>query len=246
MIEVQGNPVVPPPANKQAPRSDRSPPPCGAITGRSTRLVLYDSHAMFLQGMRQLLERQSNFRVLAGLNNARQLARHVLSTRPDIVIADMNANDGVDLSQVIAATRAQAPALKFILLSGSGDPGQAAEAERLGAHAYIPKQAGASELIDAIARVCAGEVLLGDNLPPGAMACLPRQPEPVQGGRLTQSETAILRELAAAGSNQEIAEALGITEKTVRNKLSAIYEKLGLHNRTQAALYALSRGIAEL
>ena len=113
------------------------------------------------------------------------------------------------------------------------------------------KDAGANDLTDAIRRVASGETLLNAELAASILdefrkvGELPTHPEH-KLSELTEREEDILRLLAQGASNHEIATSLGVSEKTVRNRLSEIFSKLRLNNRTQAALYALREGIATL
>ena len=124
------------------------------------------------------------------------------------------------------------------------------EAIKAGAYGYLLKDAGADDLISAIRRVAEGELLLRPELASSVLAEFRRVKESPVGNHklseLTEREATILRLLAQGASNVQIADALGVSEKTVRNRLSEIFSKLRLNNRTQAALYALREGIATL
>jgi len=125
------------------------------------------------------------------------------------------------------------------------------EAIKVGARGYMLKDADAGDLISSIRRVAAGETLLNAEMAASILdefrktEQLPAHPDH-RIRELTEREEEILRHLAQGATNQEIAASLDVSEKTVRNRLSEIFSKLRLNNRTQAALYALREGIASL
>jgi DNA-binding NarL/FixJ family response regulator len=125
------------------------------------------------------------------------------------------------------------------------------EAIKVGARGYMLKDSDAGDLISAIRRVASGETLLNAEMAASILdefrktEQLPDHPDH-RIRELTEREEEILRHLAQGATNQEIAASLDVSEKTVRNRLSEIFSKLRLNNRTQAALYALREGIASL
>ncbi len=215
-----------------------------------TRLLLCDDHAMFRQGLRSILESEEGFRVIGEAANGREAIRHALDTKPDVILMDiqMPELDGVAATKAILAEH---PEARVIILTMYRQDRYVFEAVKAGARGYLLKDAGAEDLLDAIHRVAAGEMLLSAEIAASILdefrryGELPRHPEHAIS-ELTEREEDILRLLAQGSSNQEIALALGVSEKTVRNRLSEIFSKLRLNNRTQAALYALREGIATL
>lgn len=214
------------------------------------RLLLCDDHAMFRQGLRSILETEEAFRVIGEAATGREAVRAALETRPDVVIMDiqMPELDGVAATKAILA---EEPEAKVIILTMYRQDRYVFEAIKAGARGYMLKDADANDLIDAIRRVAAGETLLTAEMAASILdefrhlGELPAHPDH-EISELTEREEDILRLLAKGDSNQEIAGSLGISEKTVRNRLSEIFSKLRLNNRTQAALYALREGIATL
>lgn len=215
-----------------------------------TRLLLCDDHAMFRQGLRSILETEESFRIIGEAATGREAVRHALQTRPDVVLMDiqMPELDGVAATKHVLA---EWPEAKVIILTMYRQDRYVFEAVKVGARGYMLKDADAEDLIDAIRRVAEGETLLSPELAASVLeefkryGELPRHPEH-ELSELTEREADILRHLAQGASNQEIAEALHVSEKTVRNRLSEIFSKLRLNNRTQAALFALREGIATL
>lgn len=216
-----------------------------------TRILLCDDHALFRQGLKSILETEPGFRVIGQAATGREAIRYALETHPDVILMDiqMPELDGVAASKSILA---EYPEARVIILTMYRQDTYVFEAIKVGARGYLLKDTDANELIDAIKRVAAGETLLNAEMASSILdefkkvkEELPEHPDH-KLSELTEREADILRLLAQGSSNQEIAEALEVSEKTVRNRLSEIFSKLRLNNRTQAALYALREGIASL
>lgn len=212
------------------------------------RILLADDHALFRQGMKSLLESEPDIRVIGEAGNGREAIRFAADTRPDVILMDiqMPELDGVKATQSILEID---PKFKVIMITMYRQDSYVFEAVKAGARGYILKDADASTLIDAIRRVADGEALLDSDLAQNVLDDFRNKREILPTGShsdLNERETMILRLLAQGNSNQEIALKLDISEKTVRNRLSEIFAKLQLNNRTQAALYAIREGIANL
>lgn len=215
------------------------------------RILLCDDHAMFRQGLRSILETETAFRVIGEASSGREAVRYALETHPDIIVMDiqMPELDGVAATKDILAEWSDA---KVIILTMYRQDTYVFEAIKVGARGYLLKDADANDLIESIRRVSEGETLLNADMAASILDEFKRVKEVTPEhsehklSDLTEREAAILRLLAQGASNQEIAEKLEVSEKTVRNRLSEIFSKLRLNNRTQAALYALREGIATL
>src|SRR5690554_6439460 len=215
-----------------------------------TRLLLCDDHAMFRQGVRSILETEDDFRIIGEASTGREAVRHALETRPDVILMDiqMPELDGVAATKAILA---EYPEAKVIILTMYRQDRYVFEAIKVGARGYLLKDSDANDLIDSIRRVADGEALLNAGMAAEILnefrksGEIPADPDH-KFSELSERESDILRLLAQGHSNQQIASALEISEKTVRNRLSEIFSKLRLNNRTQAALYALREGIATL
>lgn len=218
--------------------------------GAVTRLLLCDDHAMFRQGLRSILETEDDFRVIGEAATGREAVRHALETRPDVILMDIQMPD----LDGVAATKAileEKPDMRVIILTMYRQDAYVFEAVKIGARGYLLKDAGADDLVAAIRRVADGETLLDAEMAASILdefrkaRELPKHPQHAVR-ELSDREEDILRLLAQGFSNQQIASSLEVSEKTVRNRLSEIFGKLRLNNRTQAALYALREGIASL
>jgi DNA-binding NarL/FixJ family response regulator len=215
-----------------------------------TRLLLCDDHAMFRQGLRSILETEDDVRIIGEASTGREAVRYALETKPDVVLMDiqMPELDGVAATKAILA---EDPDIRVIILTMYRQDRYVFEAIKVGARGYMLKDADAGDLISSIRRVAAGETLLNAEMAASILdefrktEQLPAHPDH-RIRELTEREEEILRHLAQGATNQEIAASLDVSEKTVRNRLSEIFSKLRLNNRTQAALYALREGIASL
>ncbi|RIH88713.1 response regulator transcription factor [Calidithermus roseus] len=210
------------------------------------RILLADDHALFRQGLRSLLEAEADFRVIGEAKDGREALRHALEARPDIILMDiqMPGLDGVQATQEILREWPQA---KVIMLTMYRQDAYVFEAVKTGARGYLLKDADAKELLEAIRRVQAGEVLLDAEMAEQIIQDFKSKHEstPKPHAELSDREVQILKLVAQGYTNLEIASELSLSEKTVRNRLSDIFQKLHLNNRTQAALYALREGLAE-
>jgi len=212
------------------------------------RVLLADDHAMFRQGLKSLLESEPDIRVIGEASSGRDAVRYAADTKPDVIVMDiqMPELDGVKATQSILEIN---PTANVIILTMYRQDSYVFEAVKAGARGYLLKDVDATVLIDAIRRVTEGETLLDPEMAQNVLEDFRVKKESLpdeKRGDLTEREAAILRLLAQGSSNQEIALKLNISEKTVRNRLSEIFAKLQLNNRTQAALYAIREGLASL
>ncbi|ULH14834.1 response regulator transcription factor [Deinococcus sp. KNUC1210] len=211
------------------------------------RVLLADDHALFRQGLRSLLESEG-MRVIGEAANGREAIRYAADTHPDVILMDIQMPDldGVKATQSILEIDPQA---RVIMITMYRQDRYVFEAVKAGARGYILKDADAATLISAIQRVAGGEALLDPDMAQSVLDDFRDKREVLPSEKhadLNERETTILKLLAQGFSNQDIATRLDISEKTVRNRLSEIFNKLQLNNRTQAALYALREGIANL
>jgi DNA-binding NarL/FixJ family response regulator len=207
-----------------------------------TRILLADDHTMFRQGLRELLERTGEFEIVGEATTGRQALERAAALRPDIVLLDiqMPELDGVAVARQLAQ---QMPDVKVIMLTMYRQDQHLLEAIKAGARAYLLKDADAEELIDVLGRVQRGEAVLDPSVTLRVFDELRRLSVSPDAEPLTERERDILQLLAAGYDNRTIAARLFLSEKTVGNRLSEIFQKLGVSNRTQAALVAVQRGL---
>ncbi|NWG19417.1 MAG: response regulator transcription factor [Chloroflexi bacterium] len=206
------------------------------------RLLLADDHRMFRQGLRELLERNPAFVVVGEAATGREVLAQVAALQPDIVLLDiqMPELDGVAVARQLARAH---PNVKIIMLTMYRQDQHLFEAIKAGARAYLLKDADAEELIDVIGRVSRGEAALDPTVTLRVFDEFRRLSTDQEAEQLTERERDILTLLAAGYDNRTIAQRLFLSEKTVGNRLSEIFQKLGVSNRTQAALVAVQRGL---
>jgi DNA-binding NarL/FixJ family response regulator len=210
---------------------------------RAIRALLVEDETLVRQGIRKLLELDPRIEVAAEAADGEEALRRIAEARPDVVLLDvrMPRLDGLG---VLRALRAQSGAPPCLVLTTFDDRALALEAIREGARGYLRKDVTLSELVTAVETLAAGNTYLQPALTAalleGARAHpLPAAPEPVLVEPLTPRETEVLRLMAAAYTNREIAAALGTAEGTVKIHVSNVLAKLGARDRTHAVLRAL-------
>jgi DNA-binding NarL/FixJ family response regulator len=206
------------------------------------RLLLADDHRMFRQGLRELIERKTSFEVVGEARTGREVLDQIDRLRPDIILLDiqMPELDGIAVARQLAVSH---PAIKIIMLTMYRQDEHLLEAIRAGVKGYLLKDADAEELLAVIERVENGESAIDPALTARVFEAVRRPTAPGMVESLTERELDILRLVAAGHDNRTIAAQLYLSEKTVGNRLSEIFQKLNVTNRTQAALVAVQRGL---
>lgn len=210
------------------------------------RVLIADDHRMFRQGLRQILETQPDMEVIGEAADGVEVVEKAVRLQPDVVLVDINM-PGKDGVAAIREITERLPKARCIVITMYRRDRYLFEAIKAGAYGYLLKDADAADLLRAIRAVQRGEALVDPAIAARLLEEFrhPEQAETPQEG-LTQRDVELLRLLAQALGNAEIAEKLFVSEKTVRNRLSVIFQKLHLSNRTEAALYALREGLASL
>jgi NarL family two-component system response regulator LiaR len=210
------------------------------------RVLIADDHAVVRQGLRTFLELQHDIEVVADACDGEEAVAAALDGRPDVVLMDlvMPGIDGIEATRRILQER---PDTRVIALTSFLDDDKVLPAVRAGAAGYLLKDVEPDELVRAIHTVNAGEALLHPAVTARVMRELTEgesagaEPD----GRLTAREREVLELVARGLPNKLIARELGIAEKTVKTHVSSILAKLGVSDRTQAALLAVRRGWVE-
>lgn len=211
------------------------------------RVFLADDHAVVRRGLEALIETQADMVVVGTAVDGIEAVPLIHELNPDVILLDiqMPRKNGIE---VIHEVKAAHPDARILVLTSFGDEDTVFTAIKAGAMGYLLKDSSPQELMQAIRNVYHGrsslhpdvalKVIHELNKPP---AYLPLTEEP-----LTEREVDVLKLVARGLSNQEIADRLVVSERTVRTHISNILGKLHLANRTQAALYALRQGLADL
>jgi DNA-binding NarL/FixJ family response regulator len=216
------------------------------------KILLVDDHALFRVGMRQILERESDFDIVAEAEDSRTAFDAARDYTPDIVLLDLSlpAPGGIETTQRI---KREVPATGIIALAVSEDEDQLFEAIKAGAAAFIIKDISPDDLVTIIRRVHQGEYLINDKVfsrPSVASRVLKEFRELAVYGQeaapifapLSPREVEILDNIAKGMTNKQVAYALSISEQTVKNHMSSILRKLSVNDRTQAVVYAMKQG----
>jgi two-component system, NarL family, response regulator LiaR len=209
------------------------------------RVVIADDHKIVRQGLRFLLSQESGIEVAGEAADGVAALEAVRALRPDVVLLDLFM-PGLDGIAVLKALQADGLASGVLVLTSSQDDAHLVQAIRAGALSYLPKTADVDQVVASVRAAARGESVLL----PAATARLLRElrrgsaADPL--GRLTPRERDVLTEVARGRSNREIARALSVSEETVKSHVSSILAKLGLADRTQAAIFGLQRQLVPL
>lgn len=205
------------------------------------RLVLVDDQNLIRQGLKALLELESDLQVVGEAENGQTAMYLLQKLRPDVVLMDvrMPVMDGVAATREITE---RFPEIKVLVLTTFDDDEYVAAALRNGAMGYLLKDTPSEELAAAIRAVYKGYTQLGPGLVEKIIAKVPEPSAltPASWTELTPREREVLRLIAAGESNREIAQTLHISEGTVKNHVTSILNRLALRDRTQAAIFANS------
>jgi DNA-binding NarL/FixJ family response regulator len=211
------------------------------------RILLVDDQRLMREGLRTLLELHHDIRVVGEAGDGIEAEQRVSELQPNVVLMDLRMPrlDGVMATQRI---KLRWPDVQILVLTTFDDDELVFRSIEAGASGYLLKDIGSDALADAVRAASRGEAPLQPSvarkilgrLRSGALSASPPSTEALPTGEsLSERELAILRLLGQGASNRRIAESLALTEGTVKNYISAILAKTGLHDRTQAALFAV-------
>jgi DNA-binding NarL/FixJ family response regulator len=214
----------------------------------SIRILIADDHEVVRIGLSALLDRQPGFRVVGQAASGQEAIRLARTLRPDVVVMDIRMPDGsgTDACRVMTA---EAPDTPVVMLTSYADEEALFDAISAGASGYVLKRIGSDELVSAIRTVAAGQSMLDPAVTATVLDRLRRAAHAEESGAfgdLTEQERRVLAHLAEGESNREIAAAMQLAEKTVRNYVSNVLAKLSLASRAQAATYAIRNRLSEL
>ena len=206
------------------------------------RVMIADDHDLYRRGMQVVVELDGTAQVVGEASNGAEAVEVCQRVTPEVVLMDVRM-PGVGGIEACRLIREAVPAARILMLTMSDDESDLFEAIKAGASGYLLKDLPGEEVADAIRRVHDGQAII----PPGMAATLlteftrlSQEPEPISGSAplLTDREVEVLRLVARGRANREIADELVISENTVKNHVRNILEKLHLHSRVEAAVYA--------
>jgi DNA-binding NarL/FixJ family response regulator len=213
----------------------------------TVRILLVDDHVMFREGVKLLLERESQFEVVGEASDPKEALVLAAREQPDIVLLDVDlaGYSGLD---IVEALQASAPQSDIIVLSGMRDAELQTRALRAGAKGFVQKDQNGELVLRAIQKVREGQIWFDRGTIGAAVNRLiaGESEEEKQSGTLTARERDIIRLVGEGLKNDGIAQQLFISEKTVRNHLTVIFDKAGVRDRLHLAIYAYRRGLARL
>ena len=206
---------------------------------RPTSVLLIDDHPIFLEGLRRILEGQSDLQVIGETDTITGAVEQARRQQPDVALLDLGLKDGNGL-EALPRLMDASPPLQVIVLSGYGLE-HALPALRLGARGFVSKDTASSSLLKAVRAVRRGEIWAPPQTTGQLVTELLRR-EPKQENNVTPREQEVLRLVGEGRRNPEIARALEISENTVKTHISSLMRKLEIDDRLQLALYAARGG----
>jgi DNA-binding NarL/FixJ family response regulator len=212
---------------------------------KAIRVLIVDDHEIVREGLQMLLAEEPDFEVVGTAGDGAAALKLAEATKPDVIVMDlvMPGMDGIEATRRIHRHH---PDARVLVLTTFADDRRVREAIQAGATGYLLKDVLKADLLRALRDAAVGR----PSLHPEVQQHLMREvagkaaPEQAPHASLTEREIGILRLIAEGRSNKEIAAALYLTEGTVKGYVSTIFDKLGVQDRTQAALYAVKHGLA--
>ncbi len=212
----------------------------------SIRVLLVDDHKMLREGIKQLLEFDPEIVVASQASTGEECKDVFLKNKFDVVVLDINLPDtsGITLLKELKKIN---KSVKYLMLTVHNETEYLIESFDNGANGYILKDSGSIELIKAIKAVYNGErYIQGDLVPALNARLLKREDDNDKSKDITKREKQILINIALGKSNKDIADAFDISERTVKNHITSLFKKIGVEDRTQAAVFAIRNNIVSL
>jgi DNA-binding NarL/FixJ family response regulator len=209
--------------------------------GQPIRVLIVDDHEVVREGLRTLLGRQKGMTVVGEAATTKEAVEAAVRARPDVVIMDVRLPDGSGI-EACRTIREKRPETGVIMLTSYADDDALFASIIAGAAGYLLKDAKGQTVLEAIAAVAQGRSLLDPTVTGKVLERVRKGPEEDPGlGSLTDQERKVLEHVAEGKTNREIGEAMFLSEKTVKNYVSRILDKLGLARRAEAAAYMAKR-----
>ena len=209
-----------------------------APAGRQIKVFLLDDHEIVRRGVKEVLEAEPDITVVGEAGTAASALARIPALRPDVAVLDVRLPDGDGVS-VCRDIRSAMPEVACLMLTSYGDDEALFDAIMAGAAGYVLKQIRGTDLAGAVRAIASGESLLDPEAAGRVMTRMREQvvrSDPLAG--LTDQERRVLELIGEGLTNRQIGEQMFLAEKTIKNYTSALFAKLGMERRTQAAAYA--------
>jgi DNA-binding NarL/FixJ family response regulator len=209
-------------------------------------VLIADDQTLFRVGLARLLEEDPRVQIVGQAGDGAEAVKLVGTLKPDVVLMDLKMPnlDGIEATRQIAASH---PGVKVLLLTTFEADNHVIQALKAGASGYILKDSRPDSIVSSLLAVMAGERVMASAVANRVLEMLTGTTTPKEFyDGLTGREIEILKLLAGGMANKQIAYKLKISEKTVRNHVSNMYEKLNIYDRSQAVLYAVRKGLVEI
>ena len=209
------------------------------------RVIICDDQAIVRDGLAMLLKLEPDIDIVGSAEDGSEAVEMVANEKPDLILMDlkMPIMNGVEATRQIVA---KYPEVKVLVLTTYADDEWVFDAIQAGASGYLLKDMTRDELIKAVRGTAAGKTYLDPSVAGKVLeqvSSRQTQPATLITGKLTEREVEVLRLIAKGSSNADIADRLSLSDGTVRNHVSAILSKLGVSDRTQAAVIAIQHGL---
>lgn len=210
------------------------------------RILIIDDHSMIREGIRQLLELDGDIKVVGEAGDGKEAIQLIQQTPHDVILLDINMPN-INGLQVLEQLKQKKIETKVLILTIHNEIEYLLKAVDIGVNGYVLKDSESSVLKTAINAVFHGETFIQPSLTPLLKESVEKSTRKLDiDDSLTRRELQVLELLAEGLYNKEIAERLFISEKTVKNHVSSIFKKIGVSDRTQAAVYAIKHNIVDL
>ena len=211
------------------------------------KLVIADDHSMIREGLKQLLELEGQFKVIAEASDGVECLEILSKEAPDVLLLDINMPNKNGLDVLKELNQSGNRKVKVLVLTVHNEVEYLIKAVELGVDGYVLKDSESSELKKAIMTILNGETYIQPDLIPmlnAKMISMENDYDKIDS--LTKRELDVLKNLAIGKYNKEIATKLEISERTVKNHVSNIFKKIGVSDRTQAAVFAIRNNLIDI
>ena len=226
----------------------------GAKTGKADqalRVLIVDDHALFRRGLQMVLKQEADIDVVGEAEDGHEAVQKAEELMPDVILMDvrMPKRSGIEATRQV---KERLPHVKILMLTISDEEGDLYDAIKAGASGYLLKEISIDEVADAIRAVWAGQSKITPSMATkllaefAAMSKRAEETRQLPAPRLTEREMEVLRLVAQGLNNRDIAKDLFISENTVKNHIRNILEKLHLHSRMEAVVYAVREKLLEI